>query len=230
MIVRCPIDHHFPLRHFNDRKIQTSYFFWHCFQNLADVQFVTRRKTLCSTKMHMKDAHKFNSIFEPFLDLPVQIRNIWRITARRTARLSVVQDMACDHSIFSAKNSAYLWRLTRKFFQDLCSATSFLRNWDSILEKKRANLRSISEPARLRQPPPRSTGAAHARGRAQSIREERRIAAPPVLFALLWVRLLPALYGPFCGPLRPFGGCPWGVTPPARECLPPAPPDTRRRG
>lgn len=36
----------------------------------------------------------------------------------------------------------------------LCSATSFLRNWDSILEKKRANLRSISEPARLRQPPP----------------------------------------------------------------------------
>lgn len=113
---------------------------------------------------------------------------------------------------------------------DKCSATSFLRNWDSILEKKRANLRSISEPARLRQPPPRSTGAAHARGRAQSIREERRIAAPPVLFALLWVRLLPALYGPFCGPLRPFGGCPWGVTPPARECLPPAPPDTRRRG
>lgn len=113
---------------------------------------------------------------------------------------------------------------------DRCSATSFLRNWDSILEKKRANLRSISEPARLRQPPPRSTGAAHARGRAQSIREERRIAAPPVLFALLWVRLLPALYGPFCGPLRPFGGCPWGVTPPARECLPPAPPDTRRRG
>ena len=111
-----------------------------------------------------------------------------------------------------------------------CSATSFLRNWDSILEKKRANLRSISEPARLRQPPPRSTGAAHARGRAQSIREERRIAAPPVLFALLWFRLLPALYGPFCGPLRPFGGCPWGVTPPARECLPPAPPDTRRRG
>ena len=111
-----------------------------------------------------------------------------------------------------------------------CSATSFLRNWDSILEKKRANLRSISEPARLRQPPPRSTGAAHARGRAQSIREERRIAAPPVLFALLRVRLLPALYGPFCGPLRPFGGCPWGVTPPARECLPPAPPDTRRRG
>lgn len=114
--------------------------------------------------------------------------------------------------------------------QSVCSATSFLRNWDSILEKKRANLRSISEPARLRQPPPRSTGAAHARGRAQSIREERRIAAPPVLFALLWVRLLPALYGPFCGPLRPFGGCPWGVTPPARECLPPAPPDTRRRG
>lgn len=112
----------------------------------------------------------------------------------------------------------------------LCSATSFLRNWDSILEKKRANLRSISEPARLRQPPPRSTGAAHARGRTQSIREERRIAAPPVLFALLWVRLLPALYGPFCGPLRPFGGCPWSVTPPARECLPPAPPDTRRRG
>lgn len=111
-----------------------------------------------------------------------------------------------------------------------CSATSFLRNWDSILEKKPANLRSISEPARLRQPPPRSTGAAHARGRAQSIREERRIAAPPVLFALLWVRLLPALYGPFCGPLRPFGGCPLGVTPPARECLPPAPPDTRRRG
>lgn len=37
---------------------------------------------------------------------------------------------------------------------DRCSATSFLRNWDSILEKKRANLRSISEPARLRQPPP----------------------------------------------------------------------------
>lgn len=95
-----------------------------------------------------------------------------------------------------------------------CSATSFLRNWDSILEKKRANLRSISEPARLRQPPPRSTGSAHARGRAQSIREERRIAAPPVLFALLWVRLLSALYGPFCGPLRPFGGCPRGVTPP----------------
>ena len=81
-------------------------------------------------------------------------------------------------------------------------------------QKKRANLRSISEPARLRQPPPRSTGSAHARGRAQSIREERRIAAPPVLFALLWVRLLSALYGPFCGPLRPFDGCPRGVTPP----------------
>ena len=39
-----------------------------------------------------------------------------------------------------------------------CSATSFLRNWDSILEKKRANLRSISEPARLRQPPPQKHG------------------------------------------------------------------------
>lgn len=78
----------------------------------------------------------------------------------------------------------------------MCSATSFLRNWDSILEKKWANLRSISEPARLRQPPPRSTGAAHARGRAQSIREERRIAAPPVLFALLWVI---GYYRPFTG-------------------------------
>lgn len=110
--------------------------------------------------------------------------------------------------------------LVKPFLDDIeatfrgCSATSFLRNWDSILEKKRANLRSISEPARLRQPPPRSTGSAHARGRAQSIREERRIAAPPVLFALLWVRLLSALYGPFCGPLRPFDGCPRGVTPP----------------
>lgn len=40
------------------------------------------------------------------------------------------------------------------FQEPKCSATSFLRNWDSILEKKRANLRSISEPARLRQPPP----------------------------------------------------------------------------
>lgn len=40
-----------------------------------------------------------------------------------------------------------------------CSATSFLRNWDSILEKKRANLRSISEPARLRQPPPQKHGS-----------------------------------------------------------------------
>ena len=41
----------------------------------------------------------------------------------------------------------------------ICSATSFLRNWDSILEKKRANLRSISEPARLRQPPPQKHGS-----------------------------------------------------------------------
>ena len=41
----------------------------------------------------------------------------------------------------------------------VCSATSFLRNWDSILEKKRANLRSISEPARLRQPPPQKHGS-----------------------------------------------------------------------
>lgn len=135
---------------------------------------------------------------------------------------------------YGDKKSTASWQLlyfiALKLIAAKCSATSFLRNWDSILEKKRANLRSISEPARLRQPPPRSTGAAHARGRAQSIREERRIAAPPVLFALLLVRLLPALYGSFCGPLRPFGGCPWGVTPPARECLPPAPPDTRRRG
>lgn len=44
--------------------------------------------------------------------------------------------------------------LSRILPANLCSATSFLRNWDSILEKKRANLRSISEPARLRQPPP----------------------------------------------------------------------------
>lgn len=43
--------------------------------------------------------------------------------------------------------------------ESLCSATSFLRNWDSILEKKRANLRSISEPARLRQPPPQKHGS-----------------------------------------------------------------------
>lgn len=42
---------------------------------------------------------------------------------------------------------------------EYCSATSFLRNWDSILEKKRANLRSISEPARLRQPPPQKHGS-----------------------------------------------------------------------
>lgn len=144
------------------------------------------------------------------------------------ARLGTEGADFCVRSILSAHPSLCQWK--KKKFPAECSATSFLRNWDSILEKKRANLRSISEPARLRQPPPRSTGAAHARGRAQSIREERRIAAPPVLFALLWVRLLPALYGPFCGPLRPFGGCPWGVTPPARECLPPAPPDTRRRG
>ena len=34
-----------------------------------------------------------------------------------------------------------------------------MRNWDSILEKKRANLRSISEPARLRQPPPQKHGS-----------------------------------------------------------------------
>lgn len=50
----------------------------------------------------------------------------------------------------------------RKVENDLyayCSATSFLRNWDSILEKKRANLRSISEPARLRQPPPQKHGS-----------------------------------------------------------------------
>lgn len=46
-----------------------------------------------------------------------------------------------------------------KALQAVCSATSFLRNWDSILEKKRANLRSISEPARLRQPPPQKHGS-----------------------------------------------------------------------
>lgn len=145
---------------------------------------------------------------------------------------SIITGGFIGQAVIIRHSSSYSWHflLISVVLSLSCSATSFLRNWDSILEKKRANLRSISEPARLRQPPPRSTGAAHARGRAQSIREERRIAAPPVLFALLWVRLLPALYGPFCGPLRPFGGCPWGVTPPARECLPPAPPDTRRRG
>ena len=90
----------------------------------------------------------------------------------------------------------------------VCSATSFLRNWDSILEKKRANLRSISEPARLRQPPPRSTGSAHARGQAQSIREERRIAAPPVLFALLWVI---GYYRPFTGRFAGLYGPSTGV-------------------
>lgn len=149
----------------------------------------------------------------------------------QTVRL-IGEDSINRHRPFWRSDWRFIFSVFHKRFNRYasCSATSFLRNWDSILEKKRANLRSISEPARLRQPPPRSTGAAHARGRAQSIREERRIAAPPVLFALLWVRLLPALYGPFCGPLRPFGGCPWGVTPPARECLPPAPPDTRRRG
>ena len=123
---------------------------------------------------------------------------------------SVVTTVECEDDIFFDMGSL----ICELDDICLCSATSFLRNWDSILEKKRANLRSISEPARLRQPPPRSTGSAHARGRAQSIREERRIAAPPVLFALLWVRLLSALYGPFCGPLRPFDGCPRGVTPP----------------
>lgn len=152
--------------------------------------------------------------------------------ARRVYRdeAKTIEDIRKGIVEVSGKEPPYDIFICYKETDEKCSATSFLRNWDSILEKKRANLRSISEPARLRQPPPRSTGAAHARGRAQSIREERRIAAPPVLFALLWVRLLPALYGPFCGPLRPFGGCPWGVTPPARECLPPAPPDTRRRG
>ena len=163
-----------------------------------------------------------------------------RVSQAIQAFLGVSTSTAAKDLLLSKKSADFLAYVQKNYprervisllslFSD-CSATSFLRNWDSILEKKRANLRSISEPARLRQPPPRSTGAAHARGRAQSIREERRIAAPPVLFALLWVRLLPALYGPFCGPLRPFGGCPWGVTPPARECLPPAPPDTRRRG
>lgn len=156
-------------------------------------------------------------------------KNIWDNLAKKKGRLAFVnRSFFIFHFPFFLFSFFPIFPSSEKRPQ--CSATSFLRNWDSILEKKRANLRSISEPARLRQPPPRSTGAAHARGRAQSIREERRIAAPPVLFALLWVRLLPALYGPFCGPLRPFGGCPWGVTPPARECLPPAPPDTRRRG
>ena len=59
----------------------------------------------------------------------------------------------------------------------MCGATSFLRNWDSILEKKRANLRSISEPARLRQPPPpqkhgsgtrKRAGSKHTRGATNS--------------------------------------------------------------
>lgn len=60
-----------------------------------------------------------------------------------------------DNAITKIFNSFYL-----AFEVDPeCSATSFLRNWDSILEKKRANLRSISEPARLRQPPPQKHGS-----------------------------------------------------------------------
>ena len=95
-----------------------------------------------------------------------------------------------------------------------CSATSFLRNWDSILEKKRANLRSISEPARLRQPPPQKHGIGTRKRAGSKHTGGATNSRPPVLFALLWVRLLSALYGPFCGPLRPFGGRPRGVTPP----------------
>ena len=57
---------------------------------------------------------------------------------------------------YAAISLAVLIALSRLY---LCSATSFLRNWDSILEKKRANLRSISEPARLRQPPPQKHGS-----------------------------------------------------------------------
>lgn len=97
-----------------------------------------------------------------------------------------------------------------------CSATSFLRNWDSILEKKRANLRSISEPARLRQPPPQKHGIG-TRKRAGSKHTGGATNSRPsrAFCPLVGYRLLSALYGPFCGPLRPFGGCPWGVTPSA---------------
>lgn len=93
--------------------------------------------------------------------------------------------------------------------ESFCSATSFLRNWDSILEKKRANLRSISEPARLRQPPPQKHGIG-TRKRAGSKHTGGATNSRPsrAFCPLVGYRLLSALYGPFCGPLRPFGGCP----------------------
>lgn len=61
-----------------------------------------------------------------------------------------------DRYPMGALSTLYICFALKKHDSDFikCSATSFLRNWDSILEKKRANLRSISEPARLRQPPP----------------------------------------------------------------------------
>ena len=62
---------------------------------------------------------------------------------------SGVDEVMIGEVITNIKNNTM-----RYFSNPNCSATSFLRNWDSILEKKRANLRSISEPARLRQPPP----------------------------------------------------------------------------
>ena len=66
--------------------------------------------------------------------------------------------IAREGSITSAAKVHHVTQPTHSR-QIRCSATSFLRNWDSILEKKRANLRSISEPARLRQPPPQKHGS-----------------------------------------------------------------------
>ena len=129
--------------------------------------------------------------------------------------MSSMQQLSNDGISFIKKSSTKLCHHIIEINR-LCSATSFLRNWDSILEKKRANLRSISEPARLRQPPPQKHGIG-TRKRAGSKHTGGATNSRPsrAFCPLVGYRLLSALYGPFCGPLRPFGGCPWGVTPSA---------------
>mgnify|MGYP003459098668 CR=1 FL=1 len=72
IVAYCLICHHLTLRHYNNRKVQTTNFFRHYFHNANDIFFISFGKAFCAAEMHMKHSHKLYPSFSPLVDFLIQ--------------------------------------------------------------------------------------------------------------------------------------------------------------
>ena len=102
IVAYCLICHHLTLRHYNNRKVQTTNFFRHYFHNANDIFFISFGKAFCAAEMHMKHSHKLYPSFSPLVDFLIQEACIRCITARMFTQYSFIQADICNHVISSA--------------------------------------------------------------------------------------------------------------------------------